>query len=75
MNHIMCPLDADPFRGQLYRTGVFFHQGILCPLVCKSYVLLASYFLTKCKYTKIKDSLNCDSSLGSDRDNMVVKAE
>ncbi|ENN81895.1 hypothetical protein YQE_01727, partial [Dendroctonus ponderosae] len=47
MNHIMCPLEADPFRGQLFRTAVFFHQGLLCPTVCKAYVLLANYFLIK----------------------------
>ncbi|XP_030748093.1 transmembrane protein 164 [Sitophilus oryzae] len=63
MNHIMCPLDSDPFRGQLYRTAVFFHEGLLCPLVCKTYILLSQFFLTKFRYTKVKDNLNCDIDL------------
>ncbi|XP_050308366.1 transmembrane protein 164 [Anthonomus grandis grandis] len=60
MNHIMCPLDSDPFRGQLHRTAVFFHQMILCPLVCKTYILVSEYLLTKCEYTKVKNTLSCD---------------
>ncbi|XP_066258710.1 transmembrane protein 164 [Euwallacea similis] len=65
MNHIMCPLDVDPFKGQLYRTAVFFHEALLCPLICKLYVLVAGYFLTKCKYTRVKEFLHCDIDLGS----------
>ncbi|KAL1512959.1 hypothetical protein ABEB36_002455 [Hypothenemus hampei] len=60
MNHIMCPLEADPFRGQFYRTAVFFHQALLCLLVSKTYIAISSFFLTKFKYTKVKELLNCD---------------
>ncbi|KAF7287078.1 hypothetical protein GWI33_002460 [Rhynchophorus ferrugineus] len=66
MNHIMCPLDSDPFRGQLYRTAVFFHEALLCPLVCKTYVIFSRFCLTKLPYTKVKNDLNCDIDLAND---------
>ncbi|CAG9768653.1 unnamed protein product [Ceutorhynchus assimilis] len=60
MNHIMCPLESDPFKGQFFRTAVFFHQAFLCTFVCKSYLFVAEYFLIKCKYTRVKSKLDCD---------------
>lgn len=63
MNHIMCPVESDPFRGQFFRTGVFFHEFILSIAICKLYIIASDYFLTKYSLTRIKTNLNNDIDL------------
>ncbi|CAG9767951.1 unnamed protein product [Ceutorhynchus assimilis] len=58
LNHAMCPIEADPFRSQLYRTATFLHQALIGPIVGKTYVYITDYFLTKFKYTRVKVILN-----------------
>ncbi|XP_077292440.1 transmembrane protein 164 [Arctopsyche grandis] len=63
LNHMLCPAIKDPFDGQWYRVASCFHQGILCPLLCKIFCVLATFFLTKFSLTKVKHSLEADMSL------------
>ncbi|XP_049857192.1 transmembrane protein 164 [Schistocerca gregaria] len=62
INHIMCPIGVDPFYGQYYRIATIIHEGILCPLVSKTYCVLAAFFLTKFGPTKVKNTLEFDMS-------------
>lgn len=39
---MLCPAVLDPFEGPNYRLAAVFHQGILCPLLCKLICILFS---------------------------------
>jgi len=63
LNNMVCPAISDPFRGPHYRTAAMLHQMLLIPLMGKSYVLLADFFITKFPLTKSKSHL-CDQIKG-----------
>lgn len=54
---MLCPAILDPFEGQLYRLFAVVHQAILCPIMNKLFCLIATFFLTKFKMTKVKSTL------------------
>ncbi|XP_065163942.1 transmembrane protein 164-like [Atheta coriaria] len=60
LNHMICPAILDPFGGPYYRIAAFFHQAILCPLLCKLFIAVSAFFLTKFRPTKVKQTLCCE---------------
>ncbi|KAG5890468.1 hypothetical protein JTB14_012758 [Gonioctena quinquepunctata] len=60
LNHMICPAIRDPFEGQCYRLAAVCHQAFLCPVLCKLFCLVAAFFLTKFRPTKVKTTLCCE---------------
>ncbi|XP_059482121.1 transmembrane protein 164 isoform X1 [Neocloeon triangulifer] len=46
LNHMLCPLPADPFNGQWYRSAAVVHEALLCPL-CSKMMCLYQDFINK----------------------------
>lgn len=46
LNHMLCPLPADPFIGQWYRSAAVVHEAMLCPL-CSKLMCLYQGFINK----------------------------
>ncbi|XP_043250201.1 transmembrane protein 164 [Colletes gigas] len=59
LSHMLCAAVLDPFAGQNYRLWTIVHQGLLCPILCKSLCYASDFFLTRFLPTKVKPSLEC----------------
>ena len=60
LSQMLCPAISDPFYGQNYRLWTLLHQSLFVPILNKIFVYTSTFFITKWKFTKIKNCLNFD---------------